>query len=40
MTSLEKSRKAVSLLKEAILEQVESSEEGIGNSDIARALER
>lgn len=39
MTSQEKSKKAVALLKEAILEIIESANDGIGNSDIARVLE-
>ena len=39
MTPLEKSKRAVGLLKEAILEQIELSENGIGNSDLARKLD-
>jgi hypothetical protein len=38
MSSLEKSKQAVTLLKEAILETIAHHPDGIGNSDIARAL--
>ena len=38
MSSLEKSMKAVQLLKEAILDEIGKSKAGVGNSDIARAL--
>jgi len=38
MSALDKSRQAVTLLKEAILETVKQNPNGIGNSDIARQL--
>ena len=39
MSALEKSKQAVALLKEAILETIKQSPKGIGNSDIARLLQ-
>lgn len=38
MNPLEKSQKALSLLKESIIEVIKMLPHGIGNSDIARAL--
>ena len=38
MSALQKSRQAVDLLKEAILETIKQHPNGIGNSDIARQL--
>lgn len=38
MTSLEKSKQAVALLKEAVLETIKHHPDGIGNSDLARQL--
>jgi hypothetical protein len=38
MSSLEKSKQAVTLLKQAILETIANYPEGIGNSDLARQL--
>ncbi len=38
MTALDKSKQAVTLLKEAILETIRHHPNGIGNSDIARQL--
>lgn len=38
MTALEKSQKALTLLKEAIVEIIKDNPEGVGNNDIARAL--
>lgn len=38
MTSLEKSQKALELLKESIIEIIKINPQGIGNNDIARAL--
>ena len=38
MSALKKSKQAVSLLKEAILETIKQNPDGIGNSDIARQL--
>lgn len=38
MTSLDKSKQAVALLKEAILETLAHHPTGIGNSDLARML--
>lgn len=38
MTAVEKSRQAVAMLKEAILETIRKHPDGIGNSDIARQL--
>lgn len=38
MTSLEKSQKALALLKEAIIEVIKDNPKGIGNSDISRKL--
>lgn len=39
MSALEKSKQAVALLKDAILETIKQNPNGIGNSDIARLLE-
>jgi hypothetical protein len=39
MTSLDKSKQAVALLKEAILETLALHPKGIGNSDLARMLD-
>lgn len=38
MTSLEKSQKALTLLKEAIIEVIKDNPKGVGNSDISRKL--
>ncbi len=38
MAALDKSKEAVSLLKEAVLETIRQNPSGIGNSDIARRL--
>ncbi len=38
MQALEKSKQAVSLLKDAIIETIKQNPTGIGNSDIARLL--
>lgn len=39
LTNLNKSRQAMSMLKEVILETIKENPNGIGNSDIARQLE-
>lgn len=38
MSALDKSRQAVTLLKEAIMETIKQNPNGIGNSNIARQL--
>ena len=38
MSALDKSKQAVSLLKEAVLETIKQNHNGIGNNDIARQL--
>jgi hypothetical protein len=38
MSALDKSRHALNLLKEVILETIKQNPNGIGNSDIARQL--
>ena len=38
MSTLDKSKQAVSLLKEAVLETIKQNTNGIGNSDLARQL--
>ena len=39
MSALEKSKQAVSLLKDAVIETIRQNPSGIGNSDIARLLQ-
>ena len=39
MSALEKSKQAISLLKEAVVETIKLHPDGIGNSDIARRLQ-